>query len=588
MWTMSRYQQWSLLLRNLCSPLSCVQLALEPLRPAVDTKHGELLSFNSGAIIVGPSKYGKTNLLNKFFNNNEEMMHLDECDNNSVIFDEVKTKTLIATKQTYSRVQKQVLRDNKLFSCQDDTHLMHWRASEGGPRMRSVRCWSNAFRAPIDFLSPQTWLSWRPAVELPSENEPPVGRAANHLSFSARTRTPLIGHLLSKSNFAWSRLILHALGVAPCNRDVRLNAQALKRTAMTTIDTASDKRANLHERDQRKQSKIRSVMAARSILLSVKRVSDEKVQEQTDLLRYFQRFCNKAPFSLSSSKAGEVLREGNLRKRLRGGGSMARTPPVPSEYSCFLQCLHSSSKSFFGLTGKPARPACARRKARSCSWWRRSIYLSDAQKAFPLCVSPSRADTVVQACILVSRRHESGAGNICRRYSSLCCFISLKPTSRAKEICWKSAKTANPLYLLGMKIMQGDMHRGKEGLGSHGLHFGTMATSLSVLRASLNYEEQGKNFQERQVREISDSRVRDQRIRSQGLVTPSQTGDWDQFIDLLRRSQLDVRLGDPGIVEGREDPPFEACDVRRRVNCYIVQTFSCAHGSILTVLSRQL
>ncbi|KAJ8888127.1 hypothetical protein PR048_007614 [Dryococelus australis] len=36
-----------------------------------------------------------------------------------------------------------------------------------------------------------------------------------------------------------------------------------------------------------------------------------------------------------------------------------------------------------------------------------------------------------------------------------------------------------------------------EGLGSHGLHFGAMTTSLSVLRASLNYEEQGKNRQER-------------------------------------------------------------------------------------------
>ncbi|KAJ8866799.1 hypothetical protein PR048_032660 [Dryococelus australis] len=42
------------------------------------------------------------------------------------------------------------------------------------------------------------------------------------------------------------------------------------------------------------------------------------------------------------------------------------------------------------------------------------------------------------------------------------------------------------------KIMQGDMHRGKEGLGSHGMHFGAMTTSLSVLGASLNYEEQGK------------------------------------------------------------------------------------------------
>ncbi|KAJ8871817.1 hypothetical protein PR048_028157 [Dryococelus australis] len=54
---------------------------------------------------------------------------------------------------------------------------------------------------------------------------------------------------------------------------------------------------------------------------------------------------------------------------------------------------------------------------------------------------------------------------------------------------------ANPLRQQGRKIMQGDMHRGKEGLESHGLHFGAMTTSLSVLRASLNYEEQGKNRQ---------------------------------------------------------------------------------------------
>ncbi|KAJ8867288.1 hypothetical protein PR048_031088 [Dryococelus australis] len=56
-----------------------------------------------------------------------------------------------------------------------------------------------------------------------------------------------------------------------------------------------------------------------------------------------------------------------------------------------------------------------------------------------------------------------------------------------------SGNRANSLRLLGRKIMQGDMHRGKEGLGSHGLHFGAMTTSLSVLRASLNYEEQGEN-----------------------------------------------------------------------------------------------
>ncbi|KAJ8872425.1 hypothetical protein PR048_026029 [Dryococelus australis] len=40
-----------------------------------------------------------------------------------------------------------------------------------------------------------------------------------------------------------------------------------------------------------------------------------------------------------------------------------------------------------------------------------------------------------------------------------------------------SVHGANPLRLLGRKIMQGDMHRGKEGLGSHGLHFWAMTIS---------------------------------------------------------------------------------------------------------------
>ncbi|KAJ8873235.1 hypothetical protein PR048_026869 [Dryococelus australis] len=47
------------------------------------------------------------------------------------------------------------------------------------------------------------------------------------------------------------------------------------------------------------------------------------------------------------------------------------------------------------------------------------------------------------------------------------------------------------------EVMQGDMHRGREGLGIHGLHFGAITTSLSVLRASLNNEEQGKNREQR-------------------------------------------------------------------------------------------
>ncbi|KAJ8866861.1 hypothetical protein PR048_032722 [Dryococelus australis] len=65
---------------------------------------------------------------------------------------------------------------------------------------------------------------------------------------------------------------------------------------------------------------------------------------------------------------------------------------------------------------------------------------------------------------------------------------------RAAQI---SSVTHSHLSASGMLLFEGDMHRGKEGLDSHGLHFGAMTTSLSVLRASLNYEEQGKNRQER-------------------------------------------------------------------------------------------
>ncbi|KAJ8875234.1 hypothetical protein PR048_023129 [Dryococelus australis] len=84
-------------------------------------------------------------------------------------------------------------------------------------------------------------------------------------------------------------------------------------------------------------------------------------------------------------------------------------------------------------------------------------------------------------------------------------------TSRIKtrlEEVSKHLALTNPLRLQGRKIMQGDMHRGKEVLGSHGLHFGAVTTSLSVLRVSLNYEEQGKNRQERRKNPCDRKRMR--------------------------------------------------------------------------------
>ncbi|KAJ8870697.1 hypothetical protein PR048_029722 [Dryococelus australis] len=61
---------------------------------------------------------------------------------------------------------------------------------------------------------------------------------------------------------------------------------------------------------------------------------------------------------------------------------------------------------------------------------------------------------------------------------------------RARVELLARQRKANPLHLLARTIIQGDMHRGKEGLRSPGLHFGDMTTSLSALRAGLNYEEQ--------------------------------------------------------------------------------------------------
>ncbi|KAJ8890926.1 hypothetical protein PR048_010435 [Dryococelus australis] len=84
-------------------------------------------------------------------------------------------------------------------------------------------------------------------------------------------------------------------------------------------------------------------------------------------------------------------------------------------------------------------------------------------------------------------KDESGILN--PKYAAPCA-----PEGRAGFYC-VSELTLNA-YWEG-KIMQGEMHRGKEKLGSHGLHFRATTTSLSVLRASLNYEEQGKNRQER-------------------------------------------------------------------------------------------
>ncbi|KAJ8872362.1 hypothetical protein PR048_025966 [Dryococelus australis] len=75
--------------------------------------------------------------------------------------------------------------------------------------------------------------------------------------------------------------------------------------------------------------------------------------------------------------------------------------------------------------------------------------------------------------------------------------VEALPEGRAGFYC---VSRLTPLRLLGRRSMQGDMHRGKERLGSHGLHFGAMTTSLSVLIASLTYEEQEKNPCDRESR----------------------------------------------------------------------------------------
>ncbi|KAJ8869306.1 hypothetical protein PR048_030880 [Dryococelus australis] len=95
-------------------------------------------------------------------------------------------------------------------------------------------------------------------------------------------------------------------------------------------------------------------------------------------------------------------------------------------------------------------------------------------------------------------RGRGGRNNKTNYFSSvrpLWASLGGRPEGRAGFYC---VSGLTPYAYKERKIMQEDMNSAKEGLGSHGLHFGAMNTSLSVLRDSLNYDEQGKNRQERQ------------------------------------------------------------------------------------------
>ncbi|KAJ8874590.1 hypothetical protein PR048_025456, partial [Dryococelus australis] len=127
----------------------------------------------------------------------------------------------------------------------------------------------------------------------------------------------------------------------------------------------------------------------------------------------------------------------------------------------------------------------------------------------------------------------------------------------------------NPSRLLGRKIMQGDMNRGKEGLGSHGLHFGAMTTSLSVLRASLNYEK-GKTVK----------RDRTTALRSMPAPellpfrTSSRSTDCGIFLSAHnlattrhkeeQRQSQSMRLRGKGDVVGKQEEGVGKCSVRMR------------------------
>ncbi|KAJ8894035.1 hypothetical protein PR048_006645 [Dryococelus australis] len=88
---------------------------------------------------------------------------------------------------------------------------------------------------------------------------------------------------------------------------------------------------------------------------------------------------------------------------------------------------------------------------------------------------------------LPSRRNSSIRGGVYPRISAR--------GNRAGQCHWSTGFLgANPLRLQGREIMQGYMPCGKEELGSHGLYFGAMTTSLNVFRASIKYEEQGKTL----------------------------------------------------------------------------------------------
>ncbi|KAJ8883342.1 hypothetical protein PR048_015185 [Dryococelus australis] len=74
------------------------------------------------------------------------------------------------------------------------------------------------------------------------------------------------------------------------------------------------------------------------------------------------------------------------------------------------------------------------------------------------------------------------------------CNVKLRPEGRAGFYC---VSGLTPYAYKGGKSCKETCIAAKRDFRSHGLHFGAMTTFLSVLRASPNYEEQGRNRQER-------------------------------------------------------------------------------------------
>ncbi|KAJ8892245.1 hypothetical protein PR048_004825 [Dryococelus australis] len=186
--------------------------------------------------------------------------------------------------------------------------------------------------------------------------------------------------------------------------------------------------------------------------------------------------------------------------------------PMPCAYSCTANVVHAHGSCAL---------ACLRIPALDC-FSTTSVIENNDSSISDMSITVGRVTLAARAVLGVGesmfstymrRRQKSGylvisssvsasslVALLCRNMLSHYIASLSERDYHASSVAAGRPLRASPLRLLGRKIMQGDMHRGKEGLGSHGLHFGAITTSLSVLRASLKYESKVKTVKRDRMR----------------------------------------------------------------------------------------